>query len=99
MKNYLISLLIITSGGCNESKPIPPANSINAIVLAKDTAINNLSNLDFAVKKDLVCGMPLRAGLSDTVTYKNKLYGFCAPGCKEEFLKSPQEYLATEGKK
>lgn len=51
------------------------------------------ADLVFAEKKDLVCGMPLTAGIEDTVTYKGKLYGFCATGCKEDFVKNPKEFL------
>lgn len=51
------------------------------------------ADLVFAEKKDLVCGMPLTAGIEDTVSYKGKLYGFCATGCKEDFIKNPKEFL------
>lgn len=50
----------------------------------------------FAVKKDLVCGMPISAGISDTAHYKNKVYGFCNIACKEEFQKDPESYLAAQ---
>lgn len=50
----------------------------------------------FAVKKDLVCGMPISAGISDTAHYKNKVYGFCNIACKEEFQKDPEAYLAAQ---
>jgi YHS domain-containing protein len=45
-------------------------------------------------KKDPSCGMPLTAGLEDTVHYKDKAYGFCSKECKNEFLKNPEGYLA-----
>lgn len=51
------------------------------------------AGLEFADKKDLVCGMPLTAGIEDTVSYKGKLYGFCATGCKQDFVKNPKAYL------
>jgi YHS domain-containing protein len=40
-------------------------------------------------KKDPSCGMPLSAGIGDTVYYKGKLYGFCSDECKQLFLKNP----------
>ena len=45
-------------------------------------------------KKDLVCGMPVTAGISDTAHYKGKAYGFCSIECKNEFVKTPAQYLA-----
>ena len=43
---------------------------------------------------DPVCGMKIdRGGATATSEYKNKTYYFCAEGCKEQFDKSPEEYL------
>lgn len=50
----------------------------------------------FDSQKDLVCGMPVKAGVSDTAHYKGKVYGFCAKECKDEFLKNPKKYLAAK---
>ena len=46
-------------------------------------------------KKDPTCGMPVTAGISDTAHYDNKVIGFCAAGCKEEFLKNPKANIAA----
>jgi YHS domain-containing protein len=40
-------------------------------------------------KKDPSCGMPLTAGIEDTVHYNGKVYGFCSDECKQIFLKNP----------
>lgn len=69
----------------------PPASMTVPATAANDS----LKKLDFAVKKDLVCGMPVHAGITDTLTYKGKLYGFCSPECKAEFQKSPDNYIAA----
>ncbi|MBK8712955.1 MAG: YHS domain-containing protein [Niastella sp.] len=45
-------------------------------------------------KKDFICGMPTSAGISDTSHYKGKVYGFCSPECKADFVKEPEKYLA-----
>lgn len=45
--------------------------------------------------KDPVCGMPVTAGISDTVHYKNDVLGFCSAECKAEFQKSPESMLAA----
>ncbi len=46
--------------------------------------------------KDLVCGMPLSAGVMDTVHYQGKIFGFCSAGCKNEFFKNPKAYLPAK---
>jgi len=40
-------------------------------------------------KKDPNCGMPVTAGIADTVHYKEKVYGFCSDECRDAFLKNP----------
>jgi YHS domain-containing protein len=40
-------------------------------------------------KNDPSCGMPVSAGIADTVHYKGKVYGFCSDECKQIFLKNP----------
>jgi len=45
--------------------------------------------------KDPVCGMPVTAGISDTVHYNNDVLGFCSAECKAEFQKNPQSMLAA----
>ena len=55
-------------------------------------AIINTSML--ADTKDHSCGMTLQDGaIADTTLYNGKVYGFCATGCKEEFLKDPEAML------
>ena len=46
-------------------------------------------------KKDPTCGMPVTAGISDTLHYETKVLGFCSEGCKEEFLKNPKANIAA----
>ncbi|MBS1579403.1 MAG: YHS domain-containing protein [Bacteroidetes bacterium] len=45
--------------------------------------------------KDPSCGMPVTAGISDTVSYKGKKYGFCSKECKDNFLKNPEQLVAA----
>jgi YHS domain-containing protein len=55
-----------------------------------------LSVFKLAINKDLVCGMPVSASVTDTVHRKENIYGFCSPQCKEEFLKNPESFLAAK---
>src|SRR5579872_5985866 len=79
------------SGGDAAKNTVSAADSAQAAALAKRKAFKALA---FDNKKDLSCGMPLTAGVEDTVHYKGKLYGFCSSECKEEFLKNPEGHLA-----
>lgn len=50
--------------------------------------------MKFENTKDFICGMPIAAGVADTVNYNGKVYGFCSTGCKAAFKKNPVAYLA-----
>jgi putative intracellular protease/amidase/YHS domain-containing protein len=52
--------------------------------------------MKFDNTKDFVCGMPITAGIKDTVHYQKHVYGFCATECKEEFAKNPAFYVSTK---
>ncbi len=53
----------------------------------KDTTPpKDYSNVVFATKKDTTCGMPLSAGIGDTLHWKGKVYGFCSKQCKDAFV-------------
>ena len=96
MKKIVSVVLIAAAFSCNQPKSVMPEKKMETVTAAKDSVENDLSKLAFAVKKDLTCGMPTSAGVSDTVTYKGKLYGFCAKECKEDFLNDPEGHLAAK---
>jgi len=54
------------------------------------------AGIEFASKMDLACGMLLTAGIQDTAHYKGKIYGFCSTDCKNDFLKTPEAFLASK---
>jgi YHS domain-containing protein len=62
------------------------------------TAVDSTVSYDISLvdnKKDPTCGMPVTAGISDTAHYEGKVIGFCATGCKEEFLKDPKSSISA----
>lgn len=59
----------------------------DSILLSAQQTRINIEKLVFASKLDPICGMPITAGVEDTITINTKLYGFCARECKIEFLK------------
>jgi YHS domain-containing protein len=88
-KNSTIGLLTVTtvllfscsSGGNMHHKPSGSAAvDISPDILAQIT--------------DPVCGMNMtQTKIADTATVNGKLYAFCNPGCKDEFVKNPDQYL------
>jgi YHS domain-containing protein len=86
---YLATFIIIISAACNQPAEKQKKQTMIPVPVVKDSSKAVLNALAFDSKTDLVCGMPLRAGVEDTLRYKGKLYGFCAKECKEEFLNDP----------
>lgn len=82
------------ASACNNttSTTAVPAEKMATEAVVVDSA---LAKLSFASKKDPSCGMPLKAGLLDTTTYKGKLYGFCSKECKHDFMTDPAGHLAV----
>jgi YHS domain-containing protein len=90
VRNCLGIVMIMTAGlviSCNQG----PKNEITSVpvVSAVDSAKPKLTRDMVDNKKDPSCGMPLTAGLEDTVHYNGKVYGFCSAECKNQFLKNP----------
>ncbi len=61
-----------------------------------DTIAVKFTAASVANKYDFACGMPVTAGIEDTVHYKGKIYGFCSAECKADFLKKPAAYLTKK---
>ena len=95
------SILALLAMACNN----PAQKADSTTTHHHDTATVNAQTADTTPvytaamldsKKDLVCGMPVTAGVSDTAHYKGKAYGFCAKECKDEFVKAPEQYLSAK---
>jgi YHS domain-containing protein len=95
MKKIIGIIIIAAAVSCNRSNKTVPGKKMETMS-AKDSTKNNLAALSYASTKDLSCGMPITAGVSDTATYKGKLYGFCSGECKADFLKDPEAHLAAK---
>src|SRR5579863_8857667 len=72
---------------CNQ-KPNPETTS--AVINKSDSVQKKFTVNMVDNKKDPSCGMPLTAGIEDTVHYNGKVYGFCSDECKQIFLKDPK---------
>lgn len=102
MKTFLliIGLAVVLSCNKKEAKAHPHdhSDSMETESTYKDPK-NPLNKLTYASKIDFACNMDVsKYGVSDTVTYKGKLYGFCSPVCKDQFIKKPDEYLVKNKK-
>jgi len=93
---YILLLVVgVTFIGCSAKKN-DSEKKMEIMAAKKDSAAADLSKLNFAYRYDYSCGMPVSAGVSDTATYKGKLYGFCSPECKADFLSKPEEYISKK---
>jgi len=87
---YWTGLLLIAIASCQQpnkpqEKPTPaPATTMQDEHKFDVSLVNN--------KKDPVCGMPVTAGISDTLHTKDKVYGFCSKDCKALYIQHPKEY-------
>ncbi len=79
--------LMLLAFSCNEKPKIetstvqaPKTDSVQKKKFTADMVDN---------KKDPSCGMPMSAGIEDTVHYNGKVYGVCSEECKQAFLKNP----------
>ena len=90
----IASLILLSCGQTNDKANTSSAdtNQVAAMdtTLEKTYAVSLVNN-----KKDPTCGMPVTAGISDTVHYENNVLGFCSTECKNEFLKNPKSNLAA----
>ncbi len=87
-KTYQIALmaLVFLSGCATNNKNDTTATDANKDTFSFPKKEKKYQHLEFASKKDTICGMPISAGIEDTLEWKGKLYGFCAPECKEAFV-------------
>ena len=86
-----LSVLVISS--CNNQK-----SNENTVVKMSTVAEQDSVKFTPAMvdnKRDPSCGMPVAAGIEDTIHYKNKVLGFCSKECKDEFLKDPEKNIAA----
>ena len=92
-KTFLAALFLsLVLVACKEKTETPDTE-----VQVVEEQIDFPAKLDVAVVNsvDPVCGMEMPEFLKDTITYKEHVYGFCSPSCKDEFSKKPDEFIAS----
>jgi YHS domain-containing protein len=90
---YSVLAVSITLGACNQKAAAPKGGD----KMTSDPKGVNIKLSQLATNKDLNCGMGLEEGvIADTTTYQGKIYGFCSPECKADFLKDPAAKLSQK---
>ena len=88
----LISVMSITACHQNpksEESDAAGTTAVDTMVVKTEKAKPKFTMAMVDNKKDPNCGMPVTAGIADTVHYKGKVYGFCSDECRDAFLKNP----------
>jgi YHS domain-containing protein len=87
-------LLVLFACKSNEkTEPKPEVKKETVAAVAPQPV--NFKAIKTDYKKDPVCGMPITAGIEDTLLYNGKIIGFCSKECKASFVKSPKDYTLT----
>lgn len=93
MKNtyYLVVFSALALVSCK--KEIPEVKKVDHTKMMNSA---NSKKLEVRVVNELdpICNMNTAEFLKDTAQYKCETYGFCSSYCKDEFLKSPEKYVA-----
>lgn len=86
---FALIMFVTMHVACNSGSPATgkenKADTTSAVVVGKPVE-KSFANIQFASKYDTTCGMPLSAGVEDTLHVNDKIYGFCSKECKDEFI-------------
>ena len=88
IKLFSAVVLLATFFSCTSKKENSSDNSMKT-----DDGNLKIELSKFATTTDLVCGMDLKDGIGDTMTYKGKLYGFCSTDDKNTFKATPEKFV------
>jgi YHS domain-containing protein len=95
IKVRFIFIICLIFSACNQKAQTEDnaaaAGSADSVMSKKETTKVKFTAAMVDNKKDPNCGMPVTAGIEDTVHYIGKVYGFCSDECKQAFLKNPVE--------
>lgn len=88
--------LLFLAAACNQTTKPASTNTPAADTAMKATVA--APKFDAALvdnKKDPSCGMPVTAGIEDTLHYKGKVLGFCSKECKDAFTEKPDSFVVV----
>ena len=90
---HFLLIILLATVACHQNPKSEESDASNAgtdsmaVTTDKTKPVFTAAMVDN--KKDPNCGMPVTAGIADTVHYKGKVYGFCSDECRDAFLKNP----------
>jgi YHS domain-containing protein len=88
MRIMLVGFAILVAlSSCNNNTESTKTETTQMEQAAAESKAD-FSNVEFASRIDTTCGMPIKAGVSDTLVLDGKVYGFCAKECKDDFVKT-----------
>lgn len=83
---FITSISVLVSCENASNNETPTEQTEMSSTETKDNT-NKFEGIQFASAIDTICGMPITAGVEDTLMVDSKVYGFCATECKHEFAK------------
>jgi YHS domain-containing protein len=96
IRSFIVLATITALAACNGNNANQTSETDKKDSMSTANTGAHYANVQFAVDKDLVCEMPVKSGVSDTVHYNGGVYGFCSATCKEDFKKDPASYLTAK---
>ena len=96
---FFASIVFIACGSGEQKENVAEKKDTAAMPASKPDPMKfTIAMVDNA--KDPTCGMPVGAGIEDTLHYNNKAIGFCSKECKDDFVKNAAKaFAAVEWKK
>ena len=93
MKKILLAITALSFAACQPKQAEPEVKTAPAL---EQTQTEEKPTIELASNEDPICKMSVADGYADTTMYDGKIYGFCSPDCKTEFLKDPASYIASK---
>lgn len=88
--------LLLLAAACNQaSKPANTNTPATDTAMKATVAAPKYEAALVDNKKDPSCGMPVTAGIEDTLHYKGKVLGFCSKECKDAFVEKPDSFVVV----
>ncbi len=95
MKQIFIVLLVTVFAACQQHHTAEKENPAMKAIQHADSTKQKYTAAMVDNLKDPSCGMPVAAGIEDTLHYKGKVYGFCSDECRDDFKKDPEAHVKT----
>jgi len=93
---FAAALLIVFSGCSNNAAEKVTNSDTSATTPKQEEKKPDFGAILLGYTNDPVCEMPVKnSSIEDTTLFKGKIIGFCNKGCKDEFVKAPENYVAV----